>query len=332
MKWHLNFEVKKYPFEIHFTDKIFLMGSCFADNLSEWLRARKFQVFANPNGILFNPISILINLKNILDKPNFFEERYLFHDGNFYKSFLHQRHIFSEDKEGLLKIIIETQKEANEYLKSVDYLFITFGSAYVYVHKELSEVVANCHKFPQSIFERRLLEVDEIVKRYREWIQQVRVVNPDLKVVFSVSPVKYLSYGIVENTISKSTLILSVHKLCQELKDVYYFPAYELVTEDLRDYRFFKEDLAHPNEIAVKYVMEKFSESMLSKETRNAVKDIEKVLNGLNHKIQNTRSESSRKFAMNILSECDRLEKNYPFLNFSREKEYFSKLLSSVED
>ncbi len=332
MKWHLNFEVKKYPFEIHFTDKIFLIGSCFAENLSEWLRVRKFNVVANPNGILFNPMSILITLKDILDKPNFLEERYLFQDGNFYKSFLHQTDIFSEDKDDLVKMIIETQREANEYLKSADFLFITFGSAYVYVHKELKEVVANCHKLPQDIFERRLLEVDEIVKGYKEWIQQVRLVNPDLKVIFSVSPVKYLSYGIVENTMSKSILILSVHKLCQELKEVYYFPAYELVTEDLRDYRFFKEDLAHPNEMAVKYVMEKFSESMLSEEARNVVKEVEKILNGLNHKIQNTRSESSKKFAMSMMRECERLEKNYPFLSFNKEKEHFSKLLNSVED
>ncbi|GIV27689.1 MAG: hypothetical protein KatS3mg027_1503 [Bacteroidia bacterium] len=332
MKWHLNVEVKKYPFEIHLKDKIFLMGSCFAENLSEWLKARKFNVYSNPNGILFNPESILINLKNILDQPNFFDRRFIFNDGVYYKSFLHQTHFFSDDKEELYKAIIQRQQEAHNFLIQADYLFITFGSAYVYVHKELNEVVANCHKLPHSIFDRKLLEIGDIVSKYKEWIQEVRAFNPDLKIIFSVSPVKYLSYGVVENNISKSILLLSVHKLCCDIKEVYYFPAYELVIDDLRDYRFFKEDMAHPNEVAVKYVMEKFSESMISKQTRSIVKDIEKILNGYNHKIQNMNSESSRKFAIGIFRECERLEKNYPYLNFSEEKEYFKKILESKED
>lgn len=328
MKWHLDFDIPKYPFVINHTDKIFTIGSCFAENLAEWLQQRYFTVFSNPNGSLFNPVSIYINLKNILDNPNFFDEKFLFQDDNTYwKSFLHQTHFFDIDQKQLVKKIVDTQLAAHDFLLSSQYLFITFGSAFVYEHVELHEVVANCHKLPSKIFNKQLLEVNQITQYYQELIKKIKEKNPDIKIIFSVSPVKYLAYGLIDNNISKSTLILAIHQICKMNRDCYYFPAYELVVDDLREYRFYKEDMAHPNELAIKYVMEKFSFAILDEETKKIVTDVQKILQAKQHKIQDSSSSKTREFAKKVIEYCGQLEENYPHLNLSKEKAYFEKLL-----
>lgn len=330
MKWHLDISVPTYPFQIQYSDKLFLIGSCFAENLSEWLEKRHFQVMSNPNGILFNPVSILITLKNILDKPNFVDERFIFEEDGLYRSFLHQTHFYAFEPQTLMQNIQDTQIQARQFLKDTNYLFITFGSAHVYVHQGLGEVVANCHKQPSALFQKRVLSVSEIVQAYSIWVQNLQNTLPNIRIIFSVSPVKYLSDGAVENTISKSVLILSVYELCQQFSNVYYFPAYELITDDLRDYRFYKEDMAHPNNVAVDYVMEKFRSSMLSEESKILVKKLEKVIQSMKHRMMNPYVPQAKKFIETMLQQCENIEKEYPYICLHNEKEYFKSLLENI--
>ncbi|MCX7728922.1 MAG: GSCFA domain-containing protein [Bacteroidia bacterium] len=328
MNWHLNIQIPKFPFEIHHQHKIFTIGSCFVENLSDWFKKRHFNVFSNPNGVLFNPISIYLSLKNIIETPHDFDEKLLFSENNVWKSFLHQTHIFDTNKSSLLKKIIEIQSSAHSFIKASDYLIITFGSAYVYEHIELKQVVANCHKFPPSVFAKKLLSIDEIIQSYHALFQKLISINPKITIILSVSPVKYLSYGTIDNNISKATLILTVHQLCRQFTNVYYFPAYELITDDLRDYRFFKADMAHPNELAIQYVMEKFSASAISHASTEVIKRLEKIMAAMSHKINYPDSLQAKSFAQSMLQYCTETEKKYPYLNLSDEKKYFENLLT----
>lgn len=330
MKYHLDIPIPKYPFEIQHHQNIFLIGSCFAENLAAWLKQRHFSILSNPNGVLFNPLSIYITLKNIIDNPHNFEEDFLFYDHLHWKSFLHQSHFYDKDKDKLIDNIIQTQLSAHEFLKSSHFIFITFGSAYVYEHIHLKAVVANCHKLPSSTFEKKLLSVQQIVETYKDLFQKINYINPGVKIILSVSPVKYLSYGTIYNNISKSTLILAVHQLCESYPNVFYFPAYELITDDLRDYRFYREDMAHPNEMAIKYVMKKFSDSMISSTTQNIVTEIEKLIMAMHHQITHPNAPTTHAFAQKMLQHCETLEKQYPHLHLRAEKEYFTKLLTST--
>lgn len=330
MKYHLDITVPKYPFEIEHHHNIFLMGSCFAENLSAWLKERHFNILSNPNGVLFNPSSIYIALQNIIDNPEHFEKDFLFYDHTHWKSFLHQTHFYDKDKNKLIDHIIQIQTTAHEFIKSSHFIFITFGSAYVYEHVQLKTVVANCHKLPSYTFEKKLLSVQQIVKNYEVLFQKIKHINPDVKIILSVSPVKYLAYGTINNNISKSTLILAVHHLCESHSDVFYFPAYELITDDLRDYRFYKEDMAHPNETAIKYVMKKFYDTMLSSASQNIVNEIEKIITAMQHQITDRNAPATHTFAHKMLQHCERMEKQYPHLNLNTEKAYFAKLLTSA--
>jgi len=329
MKWHLDFNIPQFPFEIHYQDKIFAIGSCFAENLSQWLEERHFNVLSNPSGVLFNPMSILSTLNACMYFPKYTNEKFIFFDkqDNCYKSFLHQLDIFTQDKQTLFNHIYQIEEKAHHFLQTTQYLFITFGSAFVYEHKEHQIIVANCHKQPSQLFELKLLSVDEIVNAYSTFIQKFRQFNPNVKIVFSVSPVKYLAYGLINNTMSKSTLILAVHRLCKEFSDVYYFPAYEWIVDDLRDYRFYKEDMAHPNEMAIRYVMKKFSDTMLSEHSKLLVQKMEIVLQAMQHKLRFKESESTKTFAKNLLKQCEEIEQHFQGIELKKEKAYFLSLL-----
>lgn len=326
MDWHLNIKISDYPFKIEHHQKIFTMGSCFAENIANWLKERHFNVYSNPNGVLFNPESVLINLKNILDNPKYFDEKFLLENKGIWKSFLHPTYFSNKNKKEFLETIIQTQLDARQFLIHSDFLIISFGSAFVYVHKELNEIVANCHKLPNQLFEKKLLGIQQIVEAFSDWINELNKINPPIKIILSVSPVKYLSYGAEQNNISKSVLILSVHKLCENFSNVFYFPAYEWVTDDLRDYRFYKEDMAHPNDTAIQYVMEKFSAAMLSESTKKLSQEIEKIISATQHKIIDTHSDTLIKFSENMIKLCKLLENQTSYLNFEKEKRYFEQL------
>ncbi|MBL7933143.1 MAG: GSCFA domain-containing protein [Bacteroidia bacterium] len=277
MRFHLDHTPENPGFKLSHQDGLFLIGSCFSNNVGDYLNNYRFNISSNPNGILFNPLSISLCFRDILDLKKPDNKLILQRDEIFY-SYHHHSSVSGTSPQSLQETISKKNKEQNEFLKKSALVIITFGSAYYYYHKSLATAVANCHKQPGQLFEKRILSVDEIVTDYSNVIKNLRKLNPNLKVMFTVSPVKYLRDGIIENNLSKSTLILAVHELVKNIKDCFYFPAFELVNDDLRDYRFYKEDLVHPNNLAIEYICQKFSDCFFDEQTQQ----INLLLEGLN--------------------------------------------------
>lgn len=315
MKFHLNYTPKKFDFEIDHKQNLFLIGSCFSENIGGLLEQHKFKAYSNPNGILFNPASIHQNLTDILNLKDLSDNFILSRDGLYY-SYLHHTSVNAATTKELKENINHTTKEANARLKESDLLILTFGTAFFYHHLTSGQVVANCHKQPQQIFEKNLLAPNEIVSAYTGLIKKIQAFNPKLKIIFTVSPVKYLKDGVVENNLSKSALILSIHELIKQNKNCYYFPAYELVNDDLRDYRFYKEDLAHPNEMAINYVWEKFSESCFNETTIALNHQIHKLNLALNHRQMSVGSQEQQKLQDFIAKQKEELKKLDPTIEF----------------
>jgi hypothetical protein len=216
----------------------------------------------------------------------------------------------------LIEKINSENKKAHQFLKEAEKLIITFGTAFLYQHLELDQTVANCHKQPSSSFEKKRISVNEILKNYSELIRKLQNFNPKLKVLFTVSPVKYLKDGVVENNLSKSTLILAIHELLQQTNNTYYFPAFELVNDDLRDYRFYKEDLAHPNELAINYIWEKFSTTCFNEKTIAINKQIHKLNLALGHREMTAGTQEKLKLQDFIAKQKEELKKTNPEIEF----------------
>jgi len=315
MKFHLNYTPPKFDFEISHEQNLFLIGSCFSENIGNLLSENKFKAYSNPTGILFNPASIHQSLTDILNLKDLSDNFILSRNGLYY-SYLHHTSINATTARELKENVNYKTGEANDRLKKSDVLIITFGTAFFYHHLTSGQVVANCHKQPQQIFEKNLLVPNEIVSAYSGLIKKLQAFNPKLKIVFTVSPVKYLKDGVAENNLSKSTLIVSVHELIKQHKNCYYFPAHELVNDDLRDYRFYKEDLAHPNELAINYVWQKFSESCFNEETIALNNQIYKLNQALNHRQMSAGSQEQQKLQDFISKQKEEIKKLYPTIEF----------------
>lgn len=294
MKFHLNYIPAKPGFEINHDTKLLLTGSCFSENIGALLYDHHFKIKTNPSGILFNPLSIHTTLNDALEL-NAYNENHILPRGNSFLSYQHHSSINNVTKNELLHAIHSENENMHHFLKEAGCLVITFGSAYYYHHKELNIAVANCHKQAANVFEKRLLNVAEITDQYTALIKKLQAFNPALKIIFTVSPVKHLRDGVVENNLSKSTLALSIYQLVNQFDNCYYFPAYELVTDDLRDYRFYKADLAHPNELAIQYVWEKFSDCFFSSKTIDLNAKILKLNSAKKHRPLHRNSDENDK-------------------------------------
>jgi hypothetical protein len=284
MKFHLNFTPKPPEFHVTHQQNLLLIGSCFSDYIGHNLSQHKFKCLVNPSGILFNPLSIAKLLQQAIDGNTPNEQNFFVEQNQRFHSYLHHSQIHANTREELLTRIEHQNKICRDYLAKTDLLFITFGSAYHYFHRQLNTTVANCHKQPAQLFDKQLLSVQQIVDLYVSLCQHIQQVNPQINFVFTVSPVKHLKDGLVENNISKATLLLSVKELCEKIPRAHYFPAFELVNDDLRDHRFYKADLAHPNDQAINYVWEKFKVCFFDEHTQKITAEIEKLLNYSKHR------------------------------------------------
>ena len=316
MQFHLNYTPSKFDFEINHTHKLFLIGSCFSENINHFLNDYKFKTYTNPNGILFNPISISDCLGTILNNTSVHENVILQRE-DVYLSYLHHSSINSSNKTLLLEKINTEIVKANTFLKECDFLIITFGSAYAYRHLQLNHTVANCHKQPASNFDKQLIPLNEIITNYSVVIKNLHNFNPKLKIIFSLSPVKYLKDGVIENNLSKSTLTIAIHEIIKQNSNCYYFPAFELVTDDLRDYRFYKEDLAHPNDLAINYIWEKFSTTFFNSITCKLNDHIKKLNQALNHRQMLSGNSEKTKLDSYIAKQKEELKKLHPEIDFN---------------
>ncbi|MFN5361339.1 MAG: GSCFA domain-containing protein [Bacteroidota bacterium] len=329
MKWMLTTEVKPLSPPITYQDSILMVGSCFTENMAGYLRDYKFSVMDNPQGILFNPVSVLSCLQRITNCQSFTEKELFFYN-DCYHSWDHHGEFSSPRIADCLDVINASIIQAHDYMKKAGMLVITLGSAWVYQLTEAAplyqpdKVVANNHQAPANWFEKELLQPATIVDAFAAWLEPLLKKQPTLRVLLTVSPVRHLREGTIQNNLSKAVLLQAVHRLATLFEAVHYFPAYELVVDDLRDYRFYAEDLVHPNYQATKYVWEHWVKACVDDESRNimaAVKDIRLAFQHLplhpdTPRHQNFLKEYARKTA-DLLSA-------YPWLKLEEELAYFS--------
>jgi hypothetical protein len=329
MKFHFEFDIKKLLPPISHKNKILLIGSCFTENIGEKLKKYKFSVLENPNGILFNPVSVAEALVNYIGNSQLAESD-LFQLNEGWHSWKHHSRFSGLSAEEALNKINSSTAEAHTYLKEADYLLITLGSSWIYTLTEkasnakLGSVAANNHKAPADWFRRTLMSTEEVLQTLDNVIYRLFHFNPKLKIIFTISPVRHLREGVVENNRSKAMLIQAVHHLVDKFDKLYYFPAYELVIDDLRDYRFYAEDLVHPNYFATQYVWEKFVGACMDEKTRDLMEEIHSINLAYQHKPFNPTSEQHKKFLKSFYQKTTTLQKKHPYLDFEKEIACFS--------
>ena len=277
--------------------RFLLFGSCFAENIGKNLLDLHFTGEKNPFGILFNPASISCALRRIID-GKIFDEKELIEHNSLWHSMFHHGDFSSHSKKTVLEKINSKIISAKNLLPEIDFLIITFGSAQVYLKN--GNIVANCHKLPENLFERKMLSVSEIFDDYQNLFDKIFDINSDLKIILSVSPVRYLRDGAHRNSINKATLLLAAEQLTQKFENIIYFPAYEILLDQLRDYRFFAEDMLHPSAFAEKIIWQKFSECFFTEETKNRISKIEKLNKMLSHRPMNEKSSEYKLFRQKI--------------------------------
>jgi hypothetical protein len=321
MEFRLEFNPKPLAAQIDLKDRIFLIGSCFTEQMGTKLDNHLFNTIQNPSGILFNPLSICHSLETYVNGKKYSENE-LFYHSELWGSWDHHTRFSAPTTEDCLNKINSSIQQAHAFLKQTSWMMITLGSAFVY--KKEGRYVANCHKVPADKFEKVLLSADEITERLGDCIKQIKNHHPDIRFLFTISPVRHLRDGFVENNRSKANLITAVHALIQKWENAFYFPAYELIMDDLRDYRFFAEDMVHPNYAATQYVWEKFKNTALTDATRNILKEIEILNNAFHHKPFHPDSDQHSKFKTQHLEKTLKLQKMMPYLPLSDYIQQFS--------
>ena len=304
------------------SDKLVVMGSCFADHIGKKLERMKFRTVVNPFGVLYNPLSIAEGLKRLAEKRLFTEdELHEFPDGG-WNTWLHHSQYSHPEKGTALAAINRSMEETSCGLAEAEVLIITLGTSWVYRLADTGEVVGNCHKVPERSFKRERLQVSEIVEALSTALSLINTINPKVRVLFTVSPVRHIKDGLHGNQLSKSTLLLAVDELCRRFPErCHYFPAYEIVMDELRDYRFYAEDMAHPSKQAIDYVWECFTTHCLDSEAQQFMLQWEKVARALEHRPFNPESEQYRQFVRHNMAQIQELKERYPHLDVDAELE-----------
>ncbi len=334
MDFHLEFTPKPFAQKINHQQPLFLIGSCFTENIGSKLKQHKFSVLENPNGILFNPASIAKSVISYIQNKTYTEAD-LFYQNESWNSWEHHSRFSHPDKTTCLQMINQSQAQSHVFLQKAAWVLITVGSAFVYELvdgftplsiEDNERMVANCHKVPTDKFKKVLLSIDKVKTLLHEMLQQLFAFNSSIKVIFTISPVRHLRDGFVENNRSKSTLIQAIHQLTDEDERLHYFPAYELVIDDLRDYRFYAEDMVHPNYAATNYVWEKFVATCIDEPSQQLMKEINVINAAMSHKPFNPSSAAHKKFLQVHHEKLVKLKQAAAYINFTEEVKYFNQL------
>ena len=313
-------EFPRLPFDLHHKQNLCFIGSCFAENVSHKFVEHKFPTLSNPFGVLYNPTSLANCINDIIDKK-FDESQMINHDG-LWHSFAHHGSFSKTNKEEVIHEIKQSIEAAHLWLKQTDVLFITFGTASVFEYK--NRVVSNCHKLPAKAFARRRLSVSEIIETFGESLKKLRAFNPNLKVILTVSPVRYTKDGLHNNSLNKASLHLATESLIAQHDDCYYLPVYEFVIDELRDYRFFAQDMSHPSSVSVDYLWERISTHYFSPQTDALNKQIIKLIKAHQHRPLHSQPDTHNQFKAKMLHKASDLQKQHPELDLTQEISYFS--------
>jgi hypothetical protein len=316
---------------LSYGEHILLTGSCFSEHIGERLKRLKFNVLQSPNGNLFDPLSVAGSLVSYIH-PSRYDDSDLFYLDELWRSWRHHSIFSGMDKNLVLDRINQSQEEARAFLKKTNWLIITLGSAFFYsltaeVPQDLSSrplaPVANCHRAPASWFSKRLLRIEEINAAFDNCLHQLFQFNPGMQIIFTVSPVRHIRDGVIENNRSKARLLEAVHQLVEKFEGLYYFPAYELVIDVLHDYRFYDLDMVHPNHQATTFVFEKFVRHFIDKGSQGIIEEVNKIVIARKHKAFQPFTNAHRQFLKNHFELTEQLKAKYPFLDLEEELAYF---------
>ena len=331
MQFQLPIQIKSPEKKINYRDKILLTGSCFTEHIGNSLSELKFSVLQNPNGILFDPRSVCRSLLSYIENKKYVKED-LFLLNEVWNSWEHHSRFSDINADQCLRIINESQQQAHNFLKGADWLIITLGSSFSYRLTDEATPgglqnnhgVANCHRAPSKWFNKHLLSIDETISFLDDAYHRLKQFNPQLKIIFTISPVRHIRDGVIENNRSKARLIESVHYMVNKFPGLYYFPAYELVIDVLRDYRFYDVDMAHPNYPATEFVMEKFNETFIDEQSLQLMEEIKKIVIARKHKAFQPETNAHKAFLKTHLEKTKELQSKFSFLDLSEEINYFT--------
>jgi len=314
MKLQTQVPLKKAENQIDYSSRLVVLGSCFANNIGDRLVYYKFRGLQNPFGILFHPLAIENLISRAIHQKQYTEEEVFFLNERWQCYDAHSD-LSSVTKEELLGSLNSGLLETKLWLTKASHIFITLGTAWIYNLRESGKEVANCHKVPQGAFQKQLLSIEKISQSLEAIIHQILAVNAKAKIVFTVSPVRHLKDGFVENQLSKAHLISAVHQITKK-GNAMYFPSYELMMDELRDYRFYGNDLVHPNDLAIHYIWEKFKSVWISETSYKTMDEVAAVQKGLDHRPFNLESEKHKEFLKTLDKKTANLQKEYPFMKF----------------
>jgi hypothetical protein len=331
MDFMVNIVLKKLSQPIKYGDKILLTGSCFTEHIGNALAEAKFSVLQNPNGILFDPASVCKSLLSYIENKKYSNSDLLKID-EVWHSWQHHSRFSNINLKEAVQNINASQAKAHAFLKEANWLIITLGSSYSYrlaeqlaSSKDPREAgVANCHRAPVQWFNKHLLKIEETISMLENCYGQLMQFNPGLNIILTVSPVRHIRDGVIDNNRGKARLIETVHYLADKYENIDYFPAYELVIDVLRDYRFYDVDLAHPNYMATEFVLEKFSEACIEDSSKELMQEIKKIIIAKKHKAFQPETQAHQQFLIRYFEKVRTLKEKYPFLNLEEELIHFS--------
>ncbi len=331
MQFQIPIQIQRLDPPVNYQNKLLLIGSCFTEHIGNYLSNVKFTVLQNPNGILFDPLSVCRSLISYVDNKQYTADD-LFYHNEVWHSWQHHSRFSHPQKEEVLQKINASQQETHHFLKATDWLIITLGSSFAYrfayddtnLNAIKNNYVANCHKAPQKLFNKHLCTIEETVTALDGALFRLFHFNPKLNIIFTISPVRHLRDGVIENNRSKARLLEAVHHLVNKFRGLHYFPAYELVIDVLRDYRFYDIDMAHPNYAATQFVIEHFFECCVDAKGRELSEEIRKIMIAKNHKPFNAASQQHKQFLASYRSKVQTLQQQHPYLDFGRELRYFT--------
>ena len=341
MEFQLPIQMSPLAQPIRYQDRILLTGSCFTEHIGNALRDWKFEIEQNPNGILFDPASVASSLVSYINNRPC-EEADLVFFNELWQSWQHHSLFSHTDKAACLRLINESRSRAHHFLKKANWLIITLGSSFSYrlvpgaaarllneparaaAAAEIPYPVANCHRAPGQAFQKHLMTIEEINTALDNCLYQLFLFNPNLRIIFTVSPVRHVRDGVVENNRSKARLLESVHHLVNKFDRISYFPAYELVIDVLRDYRFYDIDMVHPNYQATSFVLEKFSRFFIDEPSQQLIEEVKKIVIARKHRAFQPTTLAHRKFLLDHREKTAALKARYPFLDLEEELAYFS--------
>ena len=322
MKLKTEVTIAKNDWKLDYDSRVFCIGSCFSEELHNYLSIHKFQVVNNPHGITYNPISICNSIKQLLNKTEV-DLNKLVQSDDLYKHLDFHGHFASTNEDTLLSDLNERIEHYGKLIKEAGFFIITLGTAFAFKHKQLNTIVNNCHKQASNKFERILLSEESISSELDRTISLLRETNPDLKVLLTVSPVRHIRDGLVNNQRSKSILLLTCHSLADKYDFVNYFPSYEILLDELRDYRFYKQDMIHPSQTAVEIILNRFKEAFISEQVFPTIEKMAKLHSNMSHKPLHPNTAAHKNFLTQNLEAVKTLQTQFPQLDFSEEYRYF---------